>query len=131
MKSLCGVGLSSRCLLVGTITRAVDLCSSATNRCDFLEIECLNEGEELVLRILNRVVDQLIGKEDRVVSHLDLSDSFADTDLELLLCLNSVSDTATQLFETRWVDKQKVAFESLSIDLNSTFDVDLDDGDLV
>ena len=71
MKSLCGV--FSLCL-VSSFARTVDLRSSSTNRCDFLEIECLNEGEELVLRVLNRIVDQLIGKEDRVVCHLDLID---------------------------------------------------------
>ena len=59
-----------------------------------------------------------------------MADSLADADFELLLGLNSVSDTATELLETRWVNEQEVALKSLPVDLDCTLNVDLKDRNL-
>ena len=59
-----------------------------------------------------------------------MADSLADANFELLLSLNSVSDTAAELLETRWVNEQEVALKSLSVDFDGTLDIDLDNGDL-
>ena len=98
--------------------------------CDLLEVQCFDQSEELVLRILDRVVDQLVSEEDRVVCHFELADGLADSHLELLLSLDSVANTASELLETRWIDEQEVAFVAASGDLQGTLDVDLQNGNL-
>ena len=59
-----------------------------------------------------------------------MADSLADADFELLLRLNSVTDAASEFLETRWVNEQEVTLESLSVDFDCAFDVDLDDRNL-
>ena len=59
-----------------------------------------------------------------------MADSFADADFELLLRLNSVTDAASEFLETRWVNEQEVTLESLSVDFDCAFDIDLDDRNL-
>ena len=112
------------------MARAVNVISNAAHRGDFLEIKCLDKGEELILSIINRIIDEFVREKDRVVCHLNLTDSLTDSDFELLLCLDSVSDTSAQFFEAGWVDEQEVALKSLPVDLNCTIDVDLNDGNL-
>jgi hypothetical protein len=97
---------------------------------DLLEVQRFDQCEELVLGVFDGVIDEPVGEEDRVVSHLDLVDCFADADFELLLRLDSISDPAAQLLETRRVNEQEVALKRLFVDLNGALDIDLDDGDL-
>lgn len=68
--------------------------SDTTNACDFLEVKSFDKSEELVLGVLNGVIDEPVGEEDRVVGQLDLANCLFDAYLELLLRLNSVSDAA-------------------------------------
>ena len=103
---------------------------SAANRRNFLEVKSFDQCDELVLGILDRIVNQTISEKDWIVGQFNLADSFADTDFEFLLSFNSVSDSSTQLLKARWVDKEEVAFDSLSIDLNSAFHVYFDNGNL-
>ena len=113
------------------MARAVDVISLTTHRGDFLEIKCLDKGEELILSIINRIVNEFVREKNRVVCHLNLMDGLADSDFELLLCLNSVTDTSAQFFEAGWVNEQEVTLKSLPVDLDCTLDVDLKDGNLV
>ena len=106
------------------------MAADAADALDFLEVECLDEGEELVLRVLDGVVDEAVREEDGVVGELDLADGLADADLELLLRLDSISNASAQLLEARRVDEEEVALEGLPVDLDGALDVDLDDGDL-
>ena len=112
------------------MARAVDVISVTTHRGNFLEIKCLDKGEELILSIINRIVNEFVREKNRVVCHLNLLDGLADSDFEFLLCLNSVTDTSAQFFEAGWVNEQEVALKSLSVDLDCTLDVDLKDGNL-
>ena len=84
----------------------------------------------MVLCIIDGVVHQTIGEEHRVVGHLELADGLANTDFEFLLSLDSVTNAATELLETRRVDEKEVALKCLSVDFNSTFHIDFDDRDL-
>ena len=104
--------------------------SSAANRSNFLEVKSFDQCDELVLSILDCIVNQTIGEEDWIVGKFNLADSFADADFEFLLSFNSVSDSVTQLLKARWVDKEEVSFDSLSIDLNSAFHVYFNDWNL-
>ena len=97
---------------------------------DLLEVQGFYESEKLIFGIIDGIVDKTICEQHRVVCHFNLSDGFADADLELLLSLNSVADTATELIKARRVDKEEVAFERLTVDLNGTFSVNFDDWDL-
>ena len=46
------------------LTRAVDVTMRrSAHRCDFLEIEGLDESEKLVLSILDCIVDETVGEE--------------------------------------------------------------------
>ena len=113
------------------MARAVDVISLAAHRGNFLEIKCFDKGEELILSIINRIVNEFVREKNRVVCHFNLMDGLADSDFEFLLCLNSVTDTSAQFFEAGWVNEQEVAFKSLPVDLDCTLDVDLKDGNLV
>ena len=112
------------------LTGAVDVGCGSTYTCNFLEVQCLDKSEELVFSILNGIVDETVGEKHRVVRHLDLSNSLANTNFEFLLGLNSVSDTATQFLKARWVDEQEVALKCLFVDLDCALNIDLDDGNL-
>ena len=112
------------------MARAVDLICLAAHGGNFLEIKCLDKGEELILSIINRIVDEFVREKNRVVCHLNLTDGLTDSDFELLLCLDSVSDASAQFIEAGWVDEQEVALKSLPVDLDCTIDVDLNDGNL-
>ena len=129
----CGLYKKPYSLLVfgAILPGAVDLTGASTaNTGDFLEIKCLDECDELVLRVFNRIVDESVCEKNRVVGHLDLSNCFSDTDLELLLCLNSVTDATSKLIEAWRIDEQEVALKSLSINFFSTFDIYFDDRNL-
>ena len=97
---------------------------------DLLEVQGFYESEKLIFGIIDGIVDKTVGEQHRVVCHLDLSDGFADADLELLLSLNSVADAATELIKTGRIDEEEVAFKCLTVDLNGTFCVNFDDWDL-
>ena len=112
------------------MARAVDVISVTTHRGNFLEIKCLDKGEELILSIINRVVDKFVREKNRVVCHLNLTNGLTDSDFELLLCLDSVSDTSAQFFKAGWVNEQEVTLKSLPVNLDCTIDVDLNDGNL-
>ena len=113
------------------LARAVDVGGRSTHACDFLEVQSLDKGEELVFSILNGVIDKAVSEQNRVVSHLDLSNGLTNAYFEFLFCLNSVSNATSEFFEARWVDKEEIALESLLVDLNGSLNVDLDDGDFV
>lgn len=96
---------------------------------DFLEIQCFDQSEELVLSVLNRIVDELVSEKDGIVGHFNLADSLSDTHFKLLLSLDSIANSASQFFEARWINEQKVALVASLVDLQGTFDIDLDDWD--
>ena len=102
----------------------------ATHRGYLLEIKCLDKGEELILGIIDRIVDEFVREQNRVVCHLNLSNGLPDSDFELLFSLDSVSDAPAQLLEAGRVDEQEVAFKSLPVDLDCAIDVHLNDGNL-
>ena len=111
------------------LARAVDVAPDASNRGDLLEVERFDQGEELVFGVLDRVIDELVREEDRIVRHFNLPDGLADAHLELLLRLDPVADPAAELLETRRVNEEEVALMAALVNLQSALDVDLDDGD--
>jgi len=106
------------------------LSSRASHARDFLEVKGLNEGKELVFGVFEIIVDQSGREEHRIVSHLDLLDCMLDPNLEFVLSLDSVSNAATKLLKTGWVDKEEVAFKSLLVYFNGTFYIHFYDRDL-
>ena len=116
--SLCGVLLST----------AIDLLT--TDLCDFLEIESLDQSEELILWCLKLIINKSIGEKNWVVCPLDLIDGLLYSNLELLLSLNSISNTFPQLLKWWWIDEQEVTLQSLFINLSSSLDINLNDWDL-
>ena len=94
---------------------------------DFLEVQRLNQGKELIFCILDGIIDQLVREEHWIVSHLNLTDGFSDAHFKFLLSLNSVANPTAQLFKTWRVNEQKVALVAPLVDFQSTFDIDLND----
>ena len=102
----------------------------AAHRGDFLKVQSFDQGDELVLSVIKSVVHETISEQDGIVSKFDLTDGVANTNFELLLGFNSVTNASAQLLETRRIDEQEVSFNSLAIDLDSAFNIDLNDRDL-
>mgnify|MGYP001626777592 CR=1 FL=1 len=103
--------------------------SGSSDGSNFLKVKSFDKGDELVFGILDCIVHETVGEKDWIVSKLDLTDCFSNANFEFLFSFNSVSNTAAQLLKTGWVDKQEVTFDSLTVDLDSAFNVNLDDRD--
>ena len=108
------------------LTRRVDFLLPARNF-NFLKVQCLDQGEELVFGLLEFVVDEAICEEHRVVGALNLVNGRLNAHLELLLSLNSVTNSLAQFFERWRVNKKEVALEGLSVDFLGPLHVHLND----
>lgn len=98
---------------------------------NFLEVEGPHQSDKLVFGIFQLVVDQFVREEDGLVCELHLVDCRSDPNLELLLRLNSVSNSLAQLFERWWIDEEEVAFKCFLVNLQSTLHIDLKNGNLI
>lgn len=108
------------------LTRRVDFLLP-TRYFDFLKVQCLDKGEELVLGLLEFVVDEAICEEHRVIGPLNLVNGRLDAHLELLLSLNSVTNSLAQFFERWRVNEKEIALEGLSVDFLGALHVYLND----
>ena len=97
---------------------------------DLLEVQCIYEGEELILGLVKLIIDQSIREENRVVSKLDLRNGLLNSNFKLLLGLNSISNTFPKLLKRRWINEQEVTLERLFVNLHCALHVDLDNWNL-
>lgn len=95
---------------------------------DLLEVERVDQSEELLDGLLEIVVDEAVGEEDRVVGGLDLRDGELNPLLELLLRLNAVSNSLPQVLKAGRIDEQEVTLDAVLINLQRALRIDLDDG---
>ena len=109
------------------LSRSVLLCVLPACYLDFLKVQCLDKGEELVLRLFEFVIDEAICEENGVIGALNLVYGRLDANLELLLCLNSVTNSLAQFFEGWRVNEKEVALEGLSVDFLGSLYIHLND----
>lgn len=46
------------------LSRAVNVAANAANMSYLLEVQSLDQGEELILRIIDGIIDELVGEEN-------------------------------------------------------------------